>query len=353
MIRRMKNNKFIRLALWLLRAVIIVLILWGTITTMLNNPYNLQQWIEILVFGIAHGSLYALIAVGFTLVYKLVQLINFAHGEFFMSGAMVSTVFVAVPMNQAGLFASQPYLALLFTAIIAATTSALIAWLTERVVYRPLRNGPQLLSSIAALGASLFWQGVFMGVFGAEVIIFPQIPVFRETIPVVGTELMKSQIIVIFISSLMLIGLVMLLKRTKIGRTIRAVAENKGLAVLVGINIDRIVAITFGIGAAMAGIAGVLYAIFYGKTYYYMGFFPGIKAFIVALLGGIGSIPGAILGGFFLGILESIGPILILDGLGMPSAHQMRDIIAFAVLMIILIFRPQWFMRKQRLEKIS
>ena len=350
---RLKINKFIRLAHWLLRAAIIMLIVWGTITTMLNNPYNHQQWIDILVFGITHGSLYALIAVGFTLVYKLVRFINFAHGEFYMSGAVVSTVFFAVPLNKAGLFAPQPYLALLFTAIIAAITSALIAWLTERVVYRPLRNGPQLLSSIAALGASLFWLEVFKGVFGAEVIIFPQIPVFRETIPFFGTELMRSQIIVILISGLILIGLVLLIKRTKIGKTIRAVAENKGLAMLVGINMDRTVVITFGIGAAMAGIAGVLFAVFYGKTYYYMGFFPGIKAIIMAFLGGIGSIPGAILGCFFLGILESVGPLLILDGLGIPSAHQMRDVTALALLMIIMIFRPQRLMQKQRLEKIS
>jgi branched-chain amino acid transport system permease protein len=346
MLGHLKNISFISLALWLLRAVMIVLILWGIITTMLNNPYNHHQWIDMLVFGIMQGSLYALIAVGFTLVYRMVQLINFAHGEFFMSGVMMATIFVAVPMNKTGFFAQQPYLALLIITIIAVTVSVLFAWLTERVVYRPLRNGPHLLSSIAALGASLFWRGVFMGVFGAQVIIFPQIPAWSGTITFFGTALMKSQIIAIFISGLTFIGLVLLIKRTKIGKTIRAVAENKGIAILVGINIDRTVTITFGVGAAMAGIAGVLYAIVYGKAYYYMGFFPGIKAFTAALLGGIGSIPGAILGGLFLGIFESVGPGLFLEGLGIPSSHQLRDVIAFAVLIFILIFRPQRLMRQ-------
>jgi branched-chain amino acid transport system permease protein len=345
MVGRLKSIDYIRLILWFLRAVILVLILWGTIATILENPYSSRQWMDLLVFGIMQGSLYALIAVGFTLIYNMVQLLNFAHGEYFMSGVMMATIFVAVPMNKAGFFAEQPYLALLIIVIIAAAISILIAWLTERVVYRPLRNGAQLLSSIAAIGVSIFLREVFRGVFGAEVIIFPQIPGFTGTILCFGTELMKSQVLAIFISGVLLIGLLLLVKFIKIGKTIRAVGENKGLAILVGINIDRTVAITFGIGAAMAGIAGVLYAIVYGKAHYYMGFYPGIKAFSAALLGGIGSIPGAILAGLFLGIIEIIGPGLILEGLGIPSSHQLRDVIAFAVLMIILIFRPQRFMR--------
>jgi branched-chain amino acid transport system permease protein len=347
MMGRPQNIEYIGLILWVLRAVIIVLILWGTIATILNNPYSSREWFDLLVFGIVQGSLYALIAVGYTFVYEMLLLINFAHGEFFMSGVMTATIFIAVPMSNTGFLVRQPCLALLIIAIVAVATSVLIALLTECVAYRPLRKAPRLVSLIAALGASLFWRSFFRGLYGSDVKAFPQVPTLSGTIPFFGTELLKSHFVVIIICSLMFLGLSFFITRTKTGKTIRAVAENMDVAVLMGINIDHTVIITFATGAAIAGVAGVLYALVYGKAHFFMGFVSVIKAFTAAMLGGIGSIPGALIGGLFLGIFESVDPGLLLEGLGIPAPYQLKDAIAFVMLIVILIFRPQGILRQQ------
>lgn len=347
MVGRLQNIDYNGLILWLLRAVIVVLVLWGTIATILNNPYSSREHFDMLVFGIVQGCLYALVAVGYTLVYEMMHLINFAHGEFFMSGVMTATIFIAVPMNNTGFLARHTYLAMLIIAIVAVATSVLIAVLTERIAYRPLRKAPRLVLLITALSASLFWRSFFRHLYGSEVKPFPQVPALLGTIPFYGTELLKSHFVVIIISSLMFLGLGFFITRTKTGKAIRAVAEIKDVAVLMGVNIDHTVNITFAIGAAMASIAGVLYALVYGKAHFFMGFVPGIKAFTAAMLGGIGSIPGAIIGGLFLGIFENVGPGLFLEGLGIPAPYQLKDAIAFAMLIVILIFRPQGIMRQQ------
>jgi branched-chain amino acid transport system permease protein len=254
---------------------------------------------------------------------------------------MTATIFVAVPMSNTGFLTRQPCLALVIIAIVAIGTSVLIAVLTESVVYRPLRKAPRLALTIAALGASFFWRYFFRDLYGSEVKPFPQVPALSGTISLFGTELVKSHIVVVIISSLMFFGLSFFTTRTKTGKTIRTVAENKDVAVLMGINIDRTMTITFATGAALAGVAGVLHSLVFGKAHFFMGFVPGIKAFAAAMLGGIGSVPGAFIGGLTLGMFENVGPSLFLEGFGIPEVFQIKDVVGFAMLIFIMIFSPK------------
>ncbi len=351
MLRRFQVLDLIGLALWVFRAVIIVLVIWGTIATIIDNPYSRRQWTDIVIFGIAQGSMYALIAIGYTLVYGVLFMINFAHGEFFMSGIMTATIFIATPLAASGFLDRQPILSLLIIAIVAMTVSVGIALLTERVAYRPLRKAPRLVPLITAIGASFFWQYFFAGLYGSQVVPFPVPEQLKGTVSMLGTEVLKTHLLVIVTTVVMLIGLNFFIIRTKTGKSIRAVAEDKDAAALMGINVDRAVSITFATGAAMAGVAGLLFAVVFRQVHFFMGFFPGIKAFTAAVLGGIGSIPGAAVGGLVLGLIESIGPSLFLEGLGIPAPHQLKDVIAFVMLVLVLIFRPQGIMGERLSEK--
>lgn len=351
MLRRLQNIDFLGLTLWVFRAVIIILVVWGTVATILDNPYTNRQWTDFVVFGIAQGSMYALIAIGYTLVYGVLFMINFAHGEFFMSGAMTATVFLAIPLKEIGFLDRQPVISLALMMLLAIATAVAIAIFTERIAYRPLRKAPRLVPLITAIGASFFWQYAFRGWFGSEVKAVPVFEAFKGTIPLFGTEILRTQMLVIIVTIIMLIGLNFFIMRTKTGKAIRAVAEDKDAAALMGIDVDRTVTITFATGAAMAGVAAVLYAIVFRQVHYFMGFFPGLKAFTAAVLGGIGSIPGAAIGGLFLGVFESIGPSLFLEGLGIPAPHQLKDVIAFTMLVLVLIFRPQGIMGERLAEK--
>jgi branched-chain amino acid transport system permease protein len=349
--QRLQNIDYIDVFLWLFRAVIIILVIWGTIATLIDNPYSPSQWIDFIIFGIAQGSMYALIAIGYTLVYGVLFMINFAHGEFFMAGAMTSTVFLAVPLNESGFLDAHPIISLILIMLLAMATSMTISVLTERVAYKPLRKAPRLVPLITAIGASFFWQYYFRGLFGSQVIAFPEIDVFQGTVELGPISILRSQVLVIIVTIIMLIGLQFFIMRTKTGRAIRAVAEDKDVAALMGINVDRAITITFATGAAMAGVASVLYAVVFRQVHYFMGFFPGLKAFTAAVLGGIGSIPGAAIGGLFLGMVESVGPSLFLEGLGIPAAHQLKDVIAFSLLVLVLIFRPQGIVGERLTEK--
>jgi len=304
-----------------------------------------------LIFGLAQGSLYALIALGYTLVYGVLFIINFAHGEFFMSGVFTATVFVAIPMDQSGFLNRYPIPALLIITVVAMLVSMGISLLTERVAYRPLRRAPRLVPLITAIGASFFWQYYFRGLYGSGVTAFPTVDALKGTISIFGIDILKTQAVVIVASILLLIVLYITVMRTKMGKAMRAVAEDKEIAALMGINVDRVIVITFAMGAAAAGVAGVLYALLYRQVFFLMGFMPGIKAFTAAVLGGIGSIPGAALGGLLLGLFESLGPSLFLEGLGIPSAYQLKDVIAFTMLVLILIFRPQGILGERLAEK--
>ncbi len=351
MLRRFQNVSFIDIVLWLFRTLIIVMVIWGTVATIIENPYPTQTWIDTIVAGIAQGSLYALIAIGYTLVYGVLFMINFAHGEFFMSGIMTATIFLAGPMNASGFLDKYPVLGLLLIAFVAIIVSVGIALLTERVAYRPLRKAPRLVPLITAIGASFFWQYFFRGLYGSEVKPFPQVEILAGKASFWGVEILKNQVVVIIAAVLMLIGLYVFVMKTNTGKSIRAVAEDKDVAALMGIDVDRTISITFAMGAAMAGIAGVLYAMVFRQVHFFMGFIPGLKAFTAAVLGGIGSIPGAAIGGFFLGMFESVGPGLFLEGLGIPAPHQLKDVIAFTMLVLVLIFRPQGIVGERLAEK--
>jgi branched-chain amino acid transport system permease protein len=235
--------------------------------------------------------------------------------------------------------------------VVAMLVSMGISLLTERVAYRPLRRAPRLVPLITAIGASFFWQYYFRGLYGSGVTAFPTVDALKGTISIFGIDILKTQAVVIVASILLLIILYITVMRTKMGKAMRAVAEDKEIAALMGINVDRVIVITFAMGAAAAGVAGVLYALLYRQVFFLMGFMPGIKAFTAAVLGGIGSIPGAALGGLLLGMFESLGPSLFLEGLGIPSAYQLKDVIAFTMLVLILIFRPQGILGERLAEK--
>jgi len=216
----------------------------------------------------------------------------------------------------------------------------LVAILLERICYRPLRTAPRLVPLITAIGASFFLQYVFRGFYGSGSEGYPTITSLKGTWKIFGIAVYKTQTVVIIGAIVMMILLYAIVQWTKIGKAMRAVSEDKEAAELMGINVDNIIVFTFGLGGASAGMAGVLYTLLFPIVNFYMGFFPGIKAFTAAVLGGIGNVPGAFLGSIILGLLESVGPNLFLTGLGIPSPSQLKDAIAFIVLVLILIFRP-------------
>jgi branched-chain amino acid transport system permease protein len=326
-------------------------VLVGTIKSIIDSPYSSRNWLDFLIFGVAQGSMYALIAIGYTLVYGVLRMINFAHGEFFMSGILTSTVLVAIPLSNTGYLNEHPMISISIIALVSIGVSIAVALLTERIAYKPLRFSPRLMPLITAIGASFFWQYYFRGLFGSQLKSFPRLEQLEGTVPFLNTVVLKSHVVVIAVTILMLIGLNFFITKTKTGTAIRAVAENKDVAALMGINVDRTISITFATGATMAGVAGVLYALVFHQVHFFMGFIPGIKAFTAAVLGGIGSIPGAAIGGLFLGMFESVGPSLFLQSLGIASFNQLKDVIAFTMLVLVLIFRPQGIVGEKLSDK--
>jgi branched-chain amino acid transport system permease protein len=352
--QRLKDLDWIGVALWLFRAVIIALVIIGTVRKLffdVGTPYTFDDWTDFIVSGLSQGSLYALIALGYTMVYGVLFMINFAHGEFFMSGAMTSTVLLASTLAAGGFMNEQPILYMVLVTMLSVVTAMGVALLTERVAYRPLRSAPRLVPLITAIGASFFWQYIFRGLFGSSIIPFPVPDILVGRFSFFGIEVLKTRIVVFIVAALSMLGLYFFVQRTRTGKAIRAVAEDKDVAALMGIDVDRAIATTFAIGAAMAGIAAVLWAMVFQQVNFFMGFVPGIKAFTAAVLGGIGSIPGAAIGGLLLGLIEAVGPPLFLEGLGLPGAHQLKDVIAFTVLVLILIFRPQGIVGERLAEK--
>ncbi len=326
--------------------VLLALIIYGSIATLREGRYTLQQWIDFVIFGLAQGGVYALIALGYTMVYGVLRLINFAHSEVFMFGAL-ATYFLATALDKTGFLDSQPLITLLVMFVFAGAVSMTIAVLLERIAYRPLRHAPRLVPLITAIGASLFLQYTARGLFGASVKVYPDFAIFKGDIFGI-----RKILIVVFFAAMIMMGLLYaFIQFTKTGRAIRAVSEDQEAAALMGVDVDRTIATTFAVGGAMAGFAGVLYGLVYKQVYFFIGFVPGIKAFTAAVLGGIGNIPGALVGGLVLGVTESVGPSLFLDGLGIPAAHQLKDVIAFAMLVLILIFRPTGIMGERLATK--
>ena len=326
--------------LWAFRLAVIVIVIVGSIATLAGGRYTGRQWLDFVEFGLAQGGIYALIALGYTMVYGVLNMINFAHGEVFMSGAYTA-YFVAVPLGTSGFLSRHLLVGLLAILLVAMATSTGVAVLVERVAYRPLRRAPRLVPLITAIGASFFLQYTFRGLYGGGVHSYPDIPALAGDWTVGGFHILRTQAIVLLGAVVMMLLLYAVVMRTKIGKAMRAVAEDRDAAALMGINVDGIILFTFALGGAMAGAAGILYALVFKQVHFFMGFVPGIKAFTSAVLGGIGNIPGAMLGGLFLGIVESVGPALFLDGLGIRAPYQLRDVIGFTMLLIMLIFRPQ------------
>ncbi|MGB0388521.1 MAG: branched-chain amino acid ABC transporter permease [Ardenticatenaceae bacterium] len=333
------------------RIIIVLMVVIGTANTLRSGDYSAAQWLSLTVSGLAQGSIYALIALGYTLVYGILLMINFAHGEIFMSGAFTA-VFLAEYFASTGFLNGYPFLAIPILLIVAALVSMSIAILLERIAYRPLRGAPRLVPLITAIGASFFLQYTFKGFYGSGFKSYPTVDALQGTIPIGSFEVPIVQLFVFASAIVLMSGLYYLVERTKMGKAMRAVSENKEVARLMGVDIDRVIVFTFAVGGALAGAAGVINGLYRPQgVNFFMGFFPGIKAFTAAVLGGIGSVPGALLGGLLLGVFESIGPKLVLDGLGVPGANQLKDVIAFTMLVLVLIFRPQGIIGEKLGEK--
>lgn len=349
--RYFENTSWVDIFLRIFQIAAIIIIIVGIINTVIAARYSSAQWATLVFAGLAQGSVYALIALGYTLVYGILLMINFAHGEVYMAGAFTA-VFLAQYLSSIGILESNPFLGVVALILLAAIVSTLVAVLLERIAYRPLRGAPRLVPLITAIGASFTLQYTFRGLYGAEFRAYPPVPALLIKINVFGFEVPLVQLVVLGAAIFLMVVLYLFVERTKMGKAMRAVSEDKDVARLMGVDIDKVIVTTFAIGGALAGAAGVFNGLFRPQgVYFFMGFFPGLKAFTAAVLGGIGNLPGAMIGGLLLGVIESLFPNLILEGLGIPSANQLRDAFAFTMLVLILIFRPQGIFGEKLAEK--
>ena len=301
---------------------------------------------EVLLDGIILGFMYALIALGYTMVYGVLEFINFAHSEIFIAGAFVG-VEILLGLQSRGLLEGLPWPFVLLLALMAGmAASGLLAVSVERVAYRPLRGAPRLIPLISAIGVSFFLQD-FIRLFeslwrNAFNLVYPSIDALNLRLELTGTiDVSVKSLVVIVSALLMLWALHLIVNRTKVGTAIRAVAEDQAAASLMGIDVNRIISLTFLIGGAMGGAAGVLFGVQYGLINPYSGFIPGLKAFTAAVLGGIGNIPGAMVGGLVLGLLEAFAASYLSLLTGGAFGAEYKDIFAFSMLILILIFRPK------------
>jgi branched-chain amino acid transport system permease protein len=337
------------IVVWATGVAIGIAVVYGTIRTLIAGDYTAEQWINLTIDGLKVGGIYALIALGYTLVYGILRMINFAHSEVFMAGPFTA-VFLAKYLDDLGFYNTHPIISLILVTLLSATVSVTVALLLERVAYRRLRYAPRLVPLITAIGASFFLQYTFRGLYGNDIETYPNLDVLKGTWTIGSITIPKTDLVVIVAALVLMLILYGIVQLTKTGKAMRSVSEDKDVAALMGIDVDRIIVFTFGLGGASAGIAGVLYALLYSNVHFYMGFIPGLKAFTAAVLGGIGNVVGAWLGGTLLGVIETLGPSLFLRGLGIPAADQLKDGIAFAILVFILIFRPSGIMG-ERLSK--
>ena len=331
---------YVEVILWSLRILILVVVIGGTIGTLIKGRYTIEQWFDFVMFGLTIGGIYALIALGYTMVYGILRLINFAHGDITMTGAF-SAFFLARHLDRTGFLDAYPLLSMLAIAALAMVVCSVIALAVERICYRPFRHVATLAPLICAIGASFFLQHSFRGLYGSTIRSYPDPEWLKGKIDIAGFGIPLVQPMVIGTALAAMLLLYLVVQKTKMGTAMRAVSEDRDAAAMMGIDVNKVIIFTFILGGCMAGIGGVLYAMVYKQVYFFMGFLPGIKAFSAAVLGGIGNIPGAMVGGFFLGIVESVGPALFLDGIGIKAPYQLRDLIAFTMLVMVLIFRPQ------------
>ncbi len=298
----------------------------------MDSSSLIVQFGQQLINGISLGSIYALIALGYTMVYGIIRLINFAHGDIYMVGAY------------AGFFATSVFKFSFVPALIFSMAAAAIIGMTiEKVAYRPLRSAPKIAILIAAIGVSLFLE------YGGMLLVSPQPRTFpavfnAEVYNVWGLIINSQQVVILVVSLLLMVILTYVVHQTKMGKAMRAVSFDTDAARLMGIDVDRVISFTFGIGSALAAAAGVLVGVYYNSIDPLMGIMPGLKAFVAAVLGGIGSIPGAMLGGTILGVIEAL-----VSGFW---SSTFRDAVAFGILIIILLWRPTGLLGKNIREKV-
>lgn len=301
------------------------------------------MFLQQIINGLTIGSVYALIALGYTMVYGILQLINFAHGEIYMIGAYMGIIAIGF-FVYLGLADISLTLTLILTFIAAMIFTGAYGITLERIAYRPMRNAPRLSILISAIGMSIFLQNYVMLAQGAKDKIFPHDLKIQGGFTIADAHITYIQIMIMLVSILMMSGLTYFVKKTKIGMAMRATSQDMRMASLVGINSDRIIVITFFLGSILAGAAGVMISMYYGIVNFSMGYAAGIKAFTAAVLGGIGNIPGAMLGGILLGLIEALGAGYI--------SSEYKDVFAFAILVIVLILRPSGLLGERVSEKV-
>jgi len=300
-------------------------------------------FIQQVVNGLVLGCIYALIALGYTMVYGILGIINFAHGDVLMVGALTA---LSAILGLQYLFPGMPqWLMLVVATLIAMPVCAFLSYGIERIAYRPLRNAPRLAPLITAIGISIILQTLAMIIWSRNPLIFPTLlPSSPIDIFSTGAVITAKEVVIIVLSFVVMVGLLLLVNRSKLGRAMRATAESPRIASLMGVNPNFVISATFMIGAALAAVAGVMMATNYGNAHFYMGFIPGLKAFTAAVLGGIGNLGGAMIGGILLGLIEALGAGYIGDFTNDVFGSNYQDVFAFIVLIVVLVFRPSGIM---------
>ena len=294
-------------------------------------------FVQQIINGVVLGAIYALVALGYTMVYGILGLINFAHGEIVMIGALVALSVIKLIVDT-GPAVPGPLVVAIGLGV-AIPACMLLGFAIERVAYRPLRHAPRLTPLITAIGVSIVLQNLAMMIWGREYIPFPQLlPTAGH--PVAGATITDLQIFIVLLAAMVMAGLLWIVHRTRLGRAMRATAQHPEIAGLMGVNINSIISVTFVLGSALAAVAGVMVSAYYGIGHYYMGFLLGLKAFTAAVLGGIGNVGGAMVGGLLLGVIESLGAGYIGPLTGGFLGSNYQDVFAFFVLILVLVFRP-------------
>ncbi len=348
--RRLKRSSVGKMIRNLFGVLAVLFIIWRLyLVFIVQNNYGPETWTRLLIAGLVIGSVYALIAIGYTLVYGILFMINFAHGEVMMLGSFAG-FFVFEATNAINITAAdgsvtsltnaQPVLSIILAFLVGMTFSAMVGFFLEKIAYRPLRKAPRLIPLISAIGASFALQNAALLLFSPQTRNYTN-PEFlargagwRIMINETAVILPYTGVLTMVLSILLMVGLLLMVKRTRLGKSMRAVAMDKDTAALMGIDVNQTISNTFIISGALAGAAGVMWGLHNGILHYFVGFLPGIKAFTAAVLGGIGNVPGAMLGGMVLGLLEAIGPAAL------DISFQLKDVIAFVIMIVILVFKP-------------